>query len=110
MAGRDWASAHRLGVTDAEVVGGVRPSFIVDRPEWMDRGACVDGGDLADFFDEAGDEGRGRALALCQQCSEVERCLAYAMTAPDRFHGVWGGTTRGQRLGLRKKRRKAEAA
>ena len=101
-----WTSAHRLGVTASEAVGGVRPSFVVNRPDWMDRGSCVTDGDLADFFDEAGDEGRGRALALCAKCSEVERCLAYAMEAGDRLYGIWGGTTRGQRMTRRKKRNK----
>lgn len=41
-----------------------------------------------------------RALALCAGCDVQVQCLAHAQDKPE-MHGIWGGLTPRQRLGLR---------
>ena len=42
------------------------------------------------------------ALALCQQCPELFKCLEWALVHENT--GIWGGTTPNQRERIRKKR------
>ena len=69
---------------------------------WMDSGACH-GSDPELFFPISA---TGRAVpqinsakAICGQCPVSEKCLSYALrTMPD---GIWGGTTREERVAIR---------
>ena len=45
-----------------------------------------------------------RAKAVCAQCQVRPQCLSYALSAPQ-LHGIWGATTRDERLLLRERDR-----
>jgi WhiB family transcriptional regulator, redox-sensing transcriptional regulator len=70
--------------------------------DWMSRGACS-GTDTELFFPVAAP---GRALqqvrsakAVCVRCEVRASCLSYALeTTQD---GIWGGTTRDERIAMR---------
>jgi WhiB family redox-sensing transcriptional regulator len=70
--------------------------------DWMPRGACR-GTDTELFFPIAA---AGRALqqvrsakAVCAHCEVRASCLSYALeTTQD---GIWGGTTRDERIAMR---------
>jgi WhiB family redox-sensing transcriptional regulator len=70
--------------------------------DWMARGACR-GADPELFFPIAL---KGSAVAeiaaakaICGQCQVRRKCLAYALqTMPD---GIWGKTTREERIAIR---------
>ena len=69
---------------------------------WMARGACR-GADPELFFPFAlnGDavEQISSAKAVCGRCEVGKHCLSYALrTMP---HGIWGGTTREERIAMR---------
>ncbi len=68
----------------------------------MARGACR-GADPELFFPFALNGGAveqiSSAKAVCGRCSVGENCLSYALeTVP---HGIWGGTTREERIAMR---------
>jgi WhiB family transcriptional regulator, redox-sensing transcriptional regulator len=73
--------------------------------DWMPRGACH-GADTELFFPIAT---AGRALqqissakAVCVRCEVRASCLSYALeTMQD---GIWGGTTRDERIAMRRPR------
>lgn len=69
--------------------------------EWWERAACR-GMDRELFFPGPGREPT-EALAVCARCPVTEPCLRDAMTAgrPYEVHGVWGGTTQKERMGLK---------
>ena len=70
---------------------------------WMVRGACREA-DPELFFPFALEGGAVEcevtsAKAVCGQCDVRQQCLAYALrTMPD---GIWGGTTREDRIAIR---------
>jgi WhiB family redox-sensing transcriptional regulator len=64
----------------------------VDR--WVVGAACVGSWDL--FFPEHGDG--DAAKRICAGCDVRAQCLAHALAAGER-HGIWGGTTPGERSG-----------
>jgi WhiB family transcriptional regulator, redox-sensing transcriptional regulator len=69
---------------------------------WMVRGACRET-DPELFFPIALEgsavEEIAAARAICGRCEVRRQCLAYALrTMP---HGIWGGTTREERIALR---------
>ena len=68
-----------------------------DAPEWFSQGACRGTLDV-DFFAED-EHAIARAKAVCAQCDVVRECLAFAVERGE--IGVWGGTTRRERRGLR---------
>jgi WhiB family redox-sensing transcriptional regulator len=82
----------------------------VSDPKWRDRAACR-GEDTALFFaEEATVEARrtrARARDICFGCPVQGDCLLWAVAAD--AHGIWGGTTREERLAVRKKRKGAAA-
>lgn len=45
---------------------------------------------------------------LCRRCELRETCLAWALEHGEEF-GIWGGTSEGERRGLRRQRRQAAA-
>lgn len=69
--------------------------------EWWEQGACR-GMDRELFFPGPGRE-PSEALAVCRRCPVTEACLLDAMSAgrPYEVHGVWGGTTQKDRMGLK---------
>lgn len=69
---------------------------------WMTHGACR-GTDPELFFPlavtSAEAEQVSSAKAVCGRCQVAAICLSYAMkTMP---HGIWGGTTREERIAMR---------
>jgi WhiB family redox-sensing transcriptional regulator len=73
--------------------------FLVDRPEWMRRGACR-GVDQSVFFPPRGVGGTA-AKAICAECSVRGDCLAFAMD-DDALLGTWGGTSSKERQAMRR--------
>lgn len=70
----------------------------------MDEALCKQVG-LFMFFPEKGDVAKVvQAKQICAQCSVVAECLNYGMGEE---HGIWGGTTVGERRLLRRKQRRA---
>lgn len=83
---------------------------------WRDSAACREV-DPEIFFVDYGWVGRPpgtlkkqreAALAVCQPCPVKVECLEDALAAPaTRDYGVWGGTTRYQRVALRQTRNRS---
>jgi WhiB family redox-sensing transcriptional regulator len=67
---------------------------------WAARGLCV-GFDPEAFF-PAGDDASAEARDICASCPVRGQCLAYAITADERF-GIWGGLDPRQRRTLRRR-------
>ena len=69
---------------------------------WMTHGACL-GTDPELFFPVAvtgaTTEQVSSAKAVCGRCQVRENCLSYALRAMP--HGIWGGTTRQERIAMR---------
>ena len=53
------------------------------------------------FFPDKGGE-TGAAKSVCRRCKAREECLAWAIEHDE--HGVWGGTSRIQRLRIQRRR------
>lgn len=74
------------------------------RPDWHYDAACQGHNNV--FFGTTAST--GKALALCAGCPVVQPCLEAALAVPVRDdYGVWGMTTRWDRLRLRRARRSA---
>ena len=72
---------------------------------WRDRAACR-GADPDLFFpDEGNAAGIERAKQTCASCPVSWECLSYAIES-NQTEGIWGGTTRGERRRLRRRRLK----
>jgi WhiB family redox-sensing transcriptional regulator len=82
----------------AELFGGLDLAELLERPAWMERGACRDRPDIT-FFPERGQSG-APAKAVCAECPVRRDCLDYAVTHGER-HGIWGGTSERERRRLR---------
>lgn len=68
---------------------------------WMDQGICR-GMPTEMFFPPDGDKRAARlAREVCEDCPVRIDCLDYALKWKMR-HGVWGGTTSGDRRRLRR--------
>jgi excisionase family DNA binding protein len=65
---------------------------------WMDHAACA-GVSSEIFFPERG-QSAVPAKTICARCPVRKPCLAYAVSIDER-HGVWGGTSEGERWVLR---------
>ncbi|HUP68493.1 MAG TPA: WhiB family transcriptional regulator [Acidimicrobiales bacterium] len=73
-------------------------------PPWHADALCVEYPEV-NFFPEKGEAEVVRAAqAVCRRCLAREECLAFAMSDSS-IVGVWGGTTRSQRVAMRKGRR-----
>jgi WhiB family redox-sensing transcriptional regulator len=68
--------------------------------KWAARALCV-GADPEAFF-PPGDAPAAEARAICAACPVRGQCLAYAITADERF-GIWGGLDPRQRRTLRRR-------
>ena len=87
-------SQNRLAVLPDEPRGG--------STSWMVSGACR-GTDPELFFPisvlGSAVQQVNSAKAVCHRCKVGETCLSYALqTMP---HGIWGGTTREERIAMR---------
>jgi WhiB family redox-sensing transcriptional regulator len=75
-------------------------TFHVDRPEWMDHGACV-GANADLFFPPRGTTAPIKeAKAICADCPVRHDCLEWAIDHHE-VHGVWGGTSAKERRVMR---------
>lgn len=73
--------------------------FVIDVPQWMSDGACIDH-DPEMFFPEQGGTTRP-AKAICDLCPVKAECLDYALRWRIKF-GVWGGATTLERSKMKK--------
>lgn len=84
-------------------MGDKRPQRVADPAEWIEYAACL-GMPTEMFYPEGRSASRTLAEAreVCMSCPVRRQCLAAALeTPPWDDHGVWGGTTRNERLRLR---------
>ncbi len=74
---------------------------LLQRPRWMERGACRSE-EVALFFPGKGatEADRRRAASVCAGCEVRDDCLAFAL-ADEQLRGFWAGTTREDRRVLR---------
>ena len=67
---------------------------------WMGRAACT-GYDPQWWYPEEGDEeGKGKALRVCNECPVRDLCLMWSFVVDDRW-GTLGGKTQFQRTAIR---------
>lgn len=66
---------------------------------WMSQAACR-GKDTAIFYPERTAD-TGLAMSICMGCRVLSQCLNKALEGDE--HGVWGGTTRRQRIAVQKR-------
>src|SRR5664280_1333426 len=71
----------------------------INRPAWMDRGACRRES-LDAFFPSRG-VSTATAKAVCADCVVKTPCLDYALSESD-LAGVWGGTSPEERRQMRR--------
>jgi WhiB family redox-sensing transcriptional regulator len=83
---------------DAVTRPGPDPDEWGARMAWRQRANCV-GIDPDLFFPGRGSTTRD-AKEVCRGCVVRDECLAYAMTARERF-GIWGGLSERERRRLR---------
>lgn len=85
-----------------------QPTSLLDfdklRPDWFADAACHGAGN-ADWFDTDG-AGATRARQVCQRCTVLAQCLAYAVADPQ-LTGIWGGLSARERGRLRRQQRGA---
>lgn len=72
---------------------------------WRDRAACLR--EDPELFFPVGnsglmDEQIAEAKAVCGQCRVTRQCLDWAVLT-GQVHGVWGGTTEGERRAMRRR-------
>lgn len=73
--------------------------------DWQKDAACL--GEDPELFFPIGNSGPGQlqaeeAKSVCRRCPVMERCLTWAVTLGS-VEGVWGGTTEGERLAMRRR-------
>lgn len=73
---------------------------------WMNQGLCRTSGVNPDWFYPEGYDRQSAIAAklVCQSCPVVTQCLAFALDNMDVWEcgreGIWGGTTKEERLRL----------
>ena len=82
----------------------------VSQAPWMTEGACRT--EDPDLFFPISAQGAGarqaeRAVSVCRRCGVRAECLRFALVNGQR-HGVWGGLTEQERLGVLRTRRDSE--
>ena len=89
-----------LDITALDAALGIGP-VPTSAPTWMALAACR-GVDPETFYPPRGDRAAvQRARKVCRRCPVAVECLAFAVERRDPF-GVWGGTTRNERVALRR--------
>lgn len=68
--------------------------------EWVASALCGQT-DPELFFPENG-QSAAPARMICRQCKVRTECGEYALSAPGRLHGVWGGLSEEERAELRR--------
>jgi WhiB family redox-sensing transcriptional regulator len=96
VTGAEFAWWYSLMTTTADDLPDMTDVFA--RPAWHAQAACRGVG--VEVFFPARGESTAPAKALCGTCPVAARCREYAMSRAD-VHGVWGGTSTGQRSVLR---------
>jgi WhiB family redox-sensing transcriptional regulator len=77
------------------------------KPEtWTREALCAETDPEVFFPEKGGFEGAAPARAICNTCPVIGDCLEYALRTRQ-MHGVWGGTTRDERVALWRMRRTA---
>jgi WhiB family redox-sensing transcriptional regulator len=77
---------------------------------WTNYGACL--GMSTELFFPIGETASGQAelaKGICRRCPVREECLQDALDNRIK-HGIWGGTTEGEREKLTRRARRANAA
>ena len=74
-------------------------------PDWYDSALCPQT-DHGLFYGDTGQSDlTDAAKTVCEACLVKSECLDYALaTPPERDWGVWGGTTKRERINLRRER------
>jgi len=76
---------------------------------WMTEAACRNTVPTATFFPERGGRDTAEAAkAVCATCPVSDDCLSWALAVRER--GIWGGTTEGEREGIRRRNRRNRRA
>lgn len=77
------------------------PTEAPDSPDWRLSAACRDTDvDMVPEQDARGEPAVDAALAVCEACPVTEACLAEALAWGPSLYGVWGNTTRAERIEL----------
>jgi len=76
----------------------------LERPEWMEHGACV-GKPQAWWFPGRG-ENTNRSKNICAACPVLDQCREYALSTGQQ-HGIWGGLSERERHRIRAVRNRA---
>lgn len=82
-------------------------------PDFVEQGACYRRSELTDLFFPRDAEGLDSDLmnpvakGICDGCPVREECLDYALNNHE--YGIWGGTNFGERVKIRRQRRKDAA-
>lgn len=85
--------------------GNAPPAWHSAPEPWEEFGACAGQGHDR-FFD---DDDPTEAKAVCAGCPVVEPCRTFALAGGASLFGVWGGTTRRERINILKARRRGAA-
>lgn len=97
-----WGRRENERVVHAELLARVDET----ETDWRERALCAQVADLEVFYPTEGGNAT-EAMRICGLCPDWvrEKCLEAALSVPHREdHGVWGGTSRKQRLAIRKER------
>lgn len=77
------------------------PTEAPESPDWRLSAACRDTGvDMVPEPEERGEPTVDAALAVCEDCPVTKACLAEALAWGPSLYGVWGNTTRAERVEL----------
>jgi WhiB family redox-sensing transcriptional regulator len=96
------------GNTTVRLLSQVMPGLAEARlGNWTEHAICTQT-DPEIFFPPKGNPGK-QAKAICAHCPVRAECLAYAITADEKF-GIWGGLNRTERQRISAKPRHANAA
>lgn len=80
------------------------PGFVLNVPDWADRGLCGET-DPDAFFPEKGGSTR-EPKRVCMACEVRTECLEYALDNDERY-GIWGGKSERERRKIKHERRAA---
>lgn len=68
---------------------------------WRDNAACAHIPNASAIFYHSAGRYNTTAKQICADCPSRAACLQHALDT-DETHGIWGGTTPGERLHLRR--------
>ena len=94
-----------MATEQTDIFDAIADVVISRRAEWRQRAACV-GAPITLFFPTLNrPSDLSQAKALCGRCPVIEDCREewQSMPGPMRNHGVWWGTSDGDRRGRRRR-------